>query len=853
MHMAISAICIISSCTKPLSVYDCKCNYLGGDPVIDTTFPSFNWKIQSIYQMRQDSYQIQVASSRSSLLDNESDIWDSGRVFSPDQVMVPYQGPALKSRQQCWWRVRVWASDTEVSSWSEPQHFSIGIVGGDTLKGEYIGAFPGQGRSSLLKKDFNLESAPGQAVLHVNSLGYHEVYINGEKVSDAVLTPAVSELRKRSLIVTYDVTDKLHKGDNEIVLWTGSGWYKPKTFEAQYEGALVKAELDLVNDGTAECILATDASWQGRWSGYCDLGSWLPGQFEGESIDAGQVPCSFNPEELSKLEWSPVDVVDVKGIIATPQTCELCTVQETISPVSVEAYGDTAWVVDFGKILNGFLDISLPGLPDGHVTSARFSDYMDKDGVLQFCGKSQFISSGKEDGDHFVNRFNHHVFRYVLLEGLQSKPSIADLKGMRIRTDYTEASSFECSDPDMNAIHDMVHYTVENLAFDGYMVDCANRERLGYGGDGNASALTLQIMYDANPLFTNWMLAWNDSVKDDGGLPHTAPNPYMAGGGPYWCGFIVQAPWRYYISYGDKRLIENSYATMKRWLGYVDKYTVDGLLRDWPYEWYRQWFLGDWAGPKGLNVSDPESIQLVNNCSLCQVYADLIQIAGLLHLDQDKADYERRLSALSQTINSKLYHPETCTYASGSQIDMVYPMLVGIVPDDVKPSLLETLKKRTADVYGGNLSTGLVGVPVITEWATLEREVEFMYGMLKERDYPGYLYMIDNGATGTWEYWDARNSRLHNCYNGIGSWFYQALGGIIPEAPGYRKVRIDPQLPSGMDWVRVSKETPYGTIKVYSKKEQEGLSITLDLPVGVTAVIGGREYSGSMIGETIIL
>ena len=99
--------------------------------------------------------------------------------------------------------------------------------------------------------------------------------------------------------------------------------------------------------------------------------------------------------------------------------------------------------------------------------------------------------------------------------------------------------------------------------------------------------------------------------------------------------------------------------------------------------------------------------------------------------------------------------------------------------------------------------------------------------------------MIDNGATSTWEYWSADRSRMHNCYNGIGSWFYQALGGIIPAEPGYRKVAINPQVPKGLEWVKVTKDTPYGQIVV----SRQGNNLHFELPVGVKATVGGTEYS----------
>ena len=173
---------------------------------------------------------------------------------------------------------------------------------------------------------------------------------------------------------------------------------------------------------------------------------------------------------------------------------------------------------------------------------------------------------------------------------------------------------------------------------------------------------------------------------------------------------------------------------------------------------------------------------------------------------------------------------------------MVYPLLVGVVPDSLKEKTVTVLKERTESVYGGHLATGLVGIPVLTEWATRDGECDWLYGLLKQPGYPGYLFMLDSGATGVWEEWDGGRSHLHNCYNGIGSWFYQALGGIVPDEPGYRHVTIDPQRPAGLDAVEVSQDTPYGVIKV----QRKGDALEVELPVGVKASICGKEYGNGV-------
>lgn len=118
--------------------------------------------------------------------------------------------------------------------------------------------------------------------------------------------------------------------------------------------------------------------------------------------------------------------------------------------------------------------------------------------------------------------------------------------------------------------------------------------------------------------------------------------------------------------------------------------------------------------------------------------------------------------------------------------------------------------------------------------------------MLKQNDYPGYLYMKNSGATAIWESWNGERSRLHNCYNGIGSWFYQALGGIIPTLPGYKRVTINPQTPKGISWAEVSEETPYGTLYVRWEQTEGKRILEVTIPAGITADIFGKTYGNGM-------
>ena len=557
-------------CAPDFQVYDLKCEALKEPLGIDSASPHFSWKISASEPIRQEAWEIQVASSSRLLSSGRPDLWDSGLITGPDQIMVPYAGSSLVSRQLCWWRVRVWDQSGKKSSWSRPQRFAVGVISPDSLRGEYIGTGLSDGTAPMLRGRVNLESRTRTAFLHVNSLGTHEVYVNGVRVGDAVLQPAVSQLDKRSLIVTYDVTDLLHKGANEVTIHAGIGWYRPHAFGLRHTGPFVKAELDVLDGSGWKCVLCTDSTWEWAWGGYGDKTPFRGNCIE--TIDAGAVPV-----------WAPVVTEDIV-MEATGQMCEPCRVQETICAETVLQENDSTWVVDLGRVVNGLLEVALPQSPRGTVVRVQFFDvpFDEQAPWRKDYGAMELISSGREEGDAFKSKFNSNVIRYIRFTGLRSAPDPASVKVHRVRTDYSEASSFKCSDPALQSIHDLVLYTMQNLAFHGYMVDCANLERLGYGGDGNASTLSLQTMFDVAPLYMNWLQAWNDAIQPDGGLPHTAPEPWAAGGGPYWCSFIVQAPWRTYMSYGDSRMIERCYPNMKKWLGYVDTYSVGGLLRRWP-------------------------------------------------------------------------------------------------------------------------------------------------------------------------------------------------------------------------------------------------------------------------------
>ena len=828
--------------TSPFYLAELKCENLIDPLGIDNVTPHFSWKLKGDgWKDGQTYYEIQVASDSILLVQNKADLWNTGKLKSKTSVMVPYRGKTLTSRSLCYWRVRVWDAKKQASSWSPVARFGVGILDQSQMQGEYIGASVEGGKicAPILRKKVKLTQGE-TSFLHVNTLGYHEIYINGRKVGEDVLTPAVSHLSKRSLIVTYDITPYLREGDNDLLIWLGQGWYKTTTFGAAYEGPLVKAELDVLRNGKWEVVTKTDGSWYGRESGYSDIGTWRALQFGGERVDGRILPRDLSTQALDKMKWIPVVKVNVPDHIASPQMCEINKIHQILQAVSVKKLGESLWLVDMGKVQTGWFEMQMPILPAGHEVIMEYSDNLTKDGEFDKQGESDIYISGGKQGEYFRNKFNHHAFRYVRISNLPQKPETGAMKSLQIYGDYKQTATFECSDADLNAIHQMIQYTMKCLTFSGYMVDCPHLERAGYGGDGNSSTMSLQTMYDVAPTFENWVQTWGDSMREGGSLPHVGPNPGAGGGGPYWCGFFVQAPWRTYVNYSDSRLIEKYYSQMKEWFKYVDKYTVDGLLKRWPDTKYRDWYLGDWLAPMGVDAGNQASVDLVSNCFISECLSTMYKTALTLGNKEEAEEFAIRREKLNKLIHQTFYRADEGIYSTGSQLDMCYPMLVGVVPDSLYNKVKENVVMMTEEKHKGHIAVGLVGVPILTEWAVRNKQVDFFYQMMKKRDYPGYLYMIDHGATATWEYWSGERSRVHNCYNGIGTWFYQAVGGIrLDEAePGYRHFYVDPQIPNGVTWAKVTKESPYGTIAVNWKlKDDNQLNLQLTVPAGTTATV----------------
>ena len=243
---------LLLSCNSSVSLRldNLQCDKLHNPMGIDNVAPHFSWVLTSEEGgEKQTAYQILAATDESLLTEEKADLWNTGKIKEDKSVWITYQGKKLSSKTIVYWKVRVWDKEGNVTDWSKTASFGVGLLNPDDWKAEYIGLDAEEPQSPLLKKSFQMNDKKGRALLHVNSLGYHEVYLNGKKVGDAVLAPAVSQFNKRSLVVTYDVSEQLNSGKNDLVIWLGKGWYRNQLPGVVDGGPFVRAQLEVSYSG----------------------------------------------------------------------------------------------------------------------------------------------------------------------------------------------------------------------------------------------------------------------------------------------------------------------------------------------------------------------------------------------------------------------------------------------------------------------------------------------------------------------------------------------------------------------------------------------------------------------------
>lgn len=835
---------------------DLQCEYLKNPLGLDVPRPRLSWKMGTTLTTRgqkQTAYQVLVASSRALLDKNEGDLWDSGRMDSGESVNIVYDGKPLATGQKCFWKVRLVDEQGNWTSWSEPATWQMGLFA-DDWKARWIGSAEMESQSvggrpidnkmpdPWFRKRFTLTEAPQEALIYVASIGYHELYVNGERIGDAVLSPSVTDHKSRARYMTYDITRSLKTGDNVIALWLGTSW---AIFPAyQQEGrpaipmALAQAEITLPSGEKLRVL--TDDSWKTHASSNTLMGYWDAHHFAGEFQDASLEIKGWNETGFDDSAWAGVKVYQPQIVVSADKT-QPNRLMEEIRPLSVKEVKPGVYRVDMGINYAGWFEMQLAGQPGDSIVF-RFSE-REKD-VCSF-GIHSIYKVGPGGKGTFCNRFNYMTGRWVQITGLRSAPKLEQIRGWMIRPDYRQASGFECDMPLLNDLYRTTLWTFENLSLGNFVVDCPHRERRGYGGDALATTRAGLDNYQLAAFYTKWMEDWRDVQGEDGSVPHTAPT-YIGGGGPSWSGFCITLPWEMYRQYGDVRILTESFSTIQRWLNFVETKSKDNMLVRWGSKWS---FLGDWLWPdawpersamekQGKALGDTRETLFFNNCHWIYSLETAARIADVLGNEAAATAWRKRAAEVRKAVHTTFFNSRDNSYVNGYPSYLAIALMVDLPPKNLKAKVWKRLEQEIRINRKGHFWGGITAGSFLFHTLLDNHRNDLICEMVTKEDFPGWGNMLKKGNGTFFEDWECRGSALHSSYLYIGTWFIEALGGIQRPEAGFREFVIAPWInEKGPKKVHSHYNSMYGTIVSNWEVRDGKLDIEVVIPANTTALL----------------
>lgn len=818
------------------------------DPsTLDTPSPRISWvntpSSASARAEGQSAYQIQVATSSKALSQGKCDVWDTGKRKSADSYLIPYEGKALRSATDYFYRVRVWDLKGKVSAWSQSGRWGMGLLQADEWKGQWIAAPWEKGNAPLLRKSFRVGKTVRQAKMFISGLGYFELYMNGKRVGDDYLVPNFTNytsrpgLKKagialdddfrayRVLYLSYDVTKYLQQGNNAMGVILGNGFYDcVYRWVCTFGHPCLLCQLKVTyTDGTEE-LVTSDTSWKVSPSPIVQNGPYI-----GELYDARLEDASWASASCDDATWRQAVLAPKPDGALSAQSSPGDKVTEVLKPKSVKEISSGRFEVDFGKEISGWIRVNN--------LQAKAGDTLDVSYVCESpLGIHKYVF--KDDKPvSYAPRFTWYVFSKAVISGVDHL-SADQLQAEAVNTDVQVNASFACNNSLFNQIVEIwTRSQIDNMH--GCVAsDCPHRERSPYTGDGQIASAMVMSTFDAASFYEKWIRDMRDVQNvHDGYVPNGAPWQPGCGGGVAWGAAMNVMPWEYYLRYGDRKMLEDNFEPMRMQVDYMFKWlTADSIMfqqkTNYGTSTVQKWLnLGDWSPAYGMPATE-----LVHTFFLWQCLDYTARAARALDKKADAKHYADLAERIRMAFHRKFYNAAEHSYGDfGSNI---YALKIG-VPEDVKADVLRTLRQEIMVKYKGHINTGFVAARFFFEVLAENGMIDVAYTVLNQRDFPSFGYWIAQGATVTWEQWDGGNSRNHPMFGGGLVWLYRHLAGVRMDesAPGYRHFLVDPVFCDSITSARYAVESPYGTVS--SSVHVDGARVTYDIqvPVGSTATL----------------
>jgi alpha-L-rhamnosidase len=865
-----------------MRIHSLTCEYLTNPIGIDNVKPRLSWLMESFRRgAAQSAYQIFTAHSEEDLNTGKSLIWDSGKVGSSQNTLVPYGGPPPHSMERIYWKVRVWDETGVASEWSPPACWEMGLLDledwepakwirmpKDTRNSplskrpvqtenmpepQYWESYP----SPMFRREFEARSEIKQARAYICGLGYYELYLNGQKVGDHLLDPAITTYDVRAFYVSYDITPFVQEGPNAIGVWLGNGFYGQNIAFAAPDLAwgpptlLCKIVIDYASGGRD--TLVSDGEWK------VETGPILfDNVYAGETYDANLERLGWDLPGYDDTDWQ--SAMEVNPVTRKLQAQVIPPIKKirTVHPVALYPIEGNKWIVDLGQNIAGWLRIKVREKQGAQITM-RFAEAITPDkkalsmrstgvfatGVEQTC----IYVCGGDVAEVWEPRFTYHGFRYVEVAGLTHQPELTDFEGELVRNSVAKVGNFRSSDPLLNRIYQTALWTIEDNLH-GISEDCPHREKCGWLGDAHVVAETSIFNFDMAQFWSKFEGDIETTLGRGGrtytGRPATEGIPCNIAVGkrlceearPDWGVATVMLPWFLYLYYGDTKPLQEHYPLMKRWTEYVMALAKDHIVE----EGY-----GDWCPPGGnRNMECP--VELSSTAYQYETLKIMAQAAKLLGRNEDAARYASEAATTREAFNRKFLDNETKSY--GSQTANALALRFDIPPEEFKGDVERALVRDIEETHSGHMFAGIHGAKSILSLLNAYEYQSLAFNIMHIPDYPGFNDLFVKGHTTMPEEFrdeipgDPNTSRSLGSLNhpmqcGFAAWFHESVGGITPdpEHPGFKRFLIHPHNYKELDWAEVDYLSIHGKIRVEWRKEADRMLWRILIPVNTQATV----------------
>ncbi|WBB89846.1 alpha-L-rhamnosidase [Verrucosispora sp. WMMC514] len=823
--------------------------------------PRLSWKLESDRRgAAQSAYRITAAERAADLDDPDRLIWDSGRRESPDGLLVPWDGPALRSATRYHWRVQVW-DETGSPAGSAQSWFETGLLHHEDWTAAWIGRDPAAqphvdppGEEDLppmdspplyLRREFQLEHTPVRARLYATARGVYEPRLNGERVGDVELAPGWTEYHHRLQYQTYDVTTMLRTGANAIAAIVADGWWcgyvgfdrrRPARHYGDQPALLAQLVMEFA-DGSRQ-VVTTDASWS-EHPGAIRAADLLMGEY----VDRRWHVPGWDRAGCPDARFVAVAVLDATPgpLVAEPD--HPVRVVTEMPAVEVTRRASGRYVVDFGQNVVGHVRLTLRGAPEGQRIVLRHAEML-ADGELYVANlrtarATDVYVCGGDEVEVFEPRFTFHGFRYVEIDNHPGELVTADIVARVVHNDLPWTGRFRCSDPMVNQLQSNITWG-QRGNFVAVPTDCPQRdERLGWLADAQIFAPTAGRNADVAAFLARWMRDVVDGQDADGAFRDVAPVVSLhREAAPAWGDAGVIIPWYLWRTYGDRRVLADSFDAMRAWVRHIHRHNPDLRWRNRTGNSY-----GDW-----LQVDVTTEREVLATAYFAHSTHLVAQAAEVLGRSDDATELRQLHARIRDAFIDSYVHADG-TVEGGTQTAYLLALAFGLVPQRLVAAAVGHL---AADIEKRDrrLTTGFVGVALLCPVLTEHGRTDLAYALLHQTDYPSWGYSIRHGATTIWERWDgwtdhagfqspAMNSFNHYSLGSVGDWLYGRVAGIdqTPSSVAYRELLLRPQPGGRLTWAHAEQETARGTVACGWSIADNRITVTATVPPGSTAVL----------------